>query len=310
MVLISDGAFTEEGPPLPPRPGFDVRYLPLAGAVRNVGHLSSFAGPPPSLPIQARSTPALAVQNFGPQGVAASLEIVAEGAVVERRPLELGPVRAPAREPSATSSPPTRAWEARVGHDRRPAARRRRRHLRRSRARRLGLRGGPSPAAPAGVARRWSGSLSRRRAPEPEARTVTLERATVSDAAARASPPGPATTSSSSTASPPARRPRPGVTSIWDPHGEGSPSRCAATDAIPVIAESRREHPLLRQVDLADVNIAEARRLTLASGDVAVAGSFGVPVHHCPRAPRTARRRAQLRSLAVPICRCAPPIHC
>jgi hypothetical protein len=46
----------------------------------------------------------------------------------------------------------------------------------------------------------------------------------------------------------------------------------------PVLAEARRDHPLLRQIDLADVNIAEARRLALAPGDVSVAGSFGVPL--------------------------------
>ena len=46
----------------------------------------------------------------------------------------------------------------------------------------------------------------------------------------------------------------------------------------PVIADVRRDHPLVRQLDLGDVNIAAARRLTLAAGDVAVAGSFGLPL--------------------------------
>ena len=46
----------------------------------------------------------------------------------------------------------------------------------------------------------------------------------------------------------------------------------------PVIADVRRDHPLARQLDLGDVNIAAARRLALAPGDVAVAGSFGVPL--------------------------------
>jgi hypothetical protein len=45
-----------------------------------------------------------------------------------------------------------------------------------------------------------------------------------------------------------------------------------------VLADMRRDHALLRQLDLGDVNIAEARRLVLAAGDVAVAGSFGVPL--------------------------------
>ena len=46
----------------------------------------------------------------------------------------------------------------------------------------------------------------------------------------------------------------------------------------PVIADVRRDHPLARQLDLTDVNISAARRLALAPGDVAVAGSFGVPL--------------------------------
>ena len=45
-----------------------------------------------------------------------------------------------------------------------------------------------------------------------------------------------------------------------------------------MIADVRRDHPLARQLDLSDVNIAAARRLALAAGDVAVAGSFGVPL--------------------------------
>jgi hypothetical protein len=47
----------------------------------------------------------------------------------------------------------------------------------------------------------------------------------------------------------------------------------------------RRDHPLLREVDLADVNVAEADRLALAPGDLALAGSFGVPLIVARAAP-------------------------
>jgi hypothetical protein len=63
-----------------------------------------------------------------------------------------------------------------------------------------------------------------------------------------------------------------------DPHGPGSPFAERGSVRDPVIADVRRDHPLARQLDLGDVNIATARRLALAPGDVAVAGSFGVPL--------------------------------
>ena len=75
-------------------------------------------------------------------------------------------------------------------------------------------------------------------------------------------------------AAPPAR----GRFLYLDAHGAGSPFAERGSVRDPVIADVRRDHPLVRQLDLGDVNIAAARRLTLAAGDVAVAGSFGVPL--------------------------------
>jgi hypothetical protein len=77
-----------------------------------------------------------------------------------------------------------------------------------------------------------------------------------------------------------------------DPHGPGSPFAERGQVKNPVLAEARRDHALLRQVDLGDVNIAQARRLALAPGDVAVAGSFGVPL-------LLARERPGLRVAAL-----------
>jgi hypothetical protein len=62
------------------------------------------------------------------------------------------------------------------------------------------------------------------------------------------------------------------------PRGPGSPFPGRGNLRAPVFSDARRGHPLLRQLELSDVNIAEAERLTLAPGDVAVASSFGAPL--------------------------------
>jgi hypothetical protein len=76
----------------------------------------------------------------------------------------------------------------------------------------------------------------------------------------------------------PAAPPTQGRFLYLDAHGPGSPFADRGSVRDPVIADVRRDHPLARQLDLSDVNIAAARRLALAPGDVAVAGSFGVPL--------------------------------
>src|SRR6185503_18412310 len=76
------------------------------------------------------------------------------------------------------------------------------------------------------------------------------------------------------------------------PRGAGSPFAIRGTLAAPVISEVRRAHPLVRQLDLADVNVAEAARLALEPGDVAVASAFGGPL-------LAARERPGLRVAAL-----------
>ncbi|HEV3032299.1 MAG TPA: VWA domain-containing protein [Polyangia bacterium] len=76
------------------------------------------------------------------------------------------------------------------------------------------------------------------------------------------------------------------------PRGPGSPFPGRGVLRDPVFSDTRRGHPLLRQLDLADVNIAEAERLTLGAGDVAVASSFGAPLI-------AARERPGLRVAAL-----------
>ena len=93
----------------------------------------------------------------------------------------------------------------------------------------------------------------------------------------------------------PATAPTAGRYLYLDPHGAGSPFAERGTVREPVLADMRRDHALLRQLDLGDVNIAEARRLVLAAGDVAVAGSFGVPLIVARERAGPAHRRDQLR---------------
>ncbi len=76
------------------------------------------------------------------------------------------------------------------------------------------------------------------------------------------------------------------------PRGPGSPFAERGVVKDPVIADVRKGHPLLRQLELADVNIAEAARLALEPGDVAVAAAFGAPLI-------VARERAGLRVAAL-----------
>jgi hypothetical protein len=63
-----------------------------------------------------------------------------------------------------------------------------------------------------------------------------------------------------------------------DPSGPGSPFAARGQLRDPIPTELRRDHPLLRHVSLADLNIREARRLTAGRDDVVVAAALGVPL--------------------------------
>jgi hypothetical protein len=90
----------------------------------------------------------------------------------------------------------------------------------------------------------------------------------------------------------PAPAPHSGRFLYLDPSGPGSPFPAAGTVRDPVPTEMRRDHPLLRHVSLADLNIREARRLAVGRDDVVVAAALGVPLV-------VARERAGLRAVAV-----------
>jgi hypothetical protein len=76
----------------------------------------------------------------------------------------------------------------------------------------------------------------------------------------------------------PAAPPDPGALSSTSTRTARQPVRRPRQRARPGDRRRAARPPLARQLDLSDVNIAAARRLALAPGDVAVAGSFGVPL--------------------------------
>jgi len=76
----------------------------------------------------------------------------------------------------------------------------------------------------------------------------------------------------------PASAPEAGRFLYFDPQGPGSPWPAKGVIRDPVLSDADRRHPLLAQLALSDLNIREARRLTLSSDDQALASSFGVPL--------------------------------
>jgi hypothetical protein len=264
VVLVSDGAFGEESRRTAPT-DVDLRFAPVVRADRpahNVGIISFAARRLPADPSAVEA--ALVIQNFGAAKASLAVDIAAGGTTVERLRLELGP-----GERHRHVLPNVFAADARL---------------------QARLLVGDDDLAIDDVAYAVVPPLPHRRvlrvggadlyldgALLSLGRTVTVDRLSPADAEARRAqwPDYDLVVFDGVTpASPPAQ----GRYLFLDPHGPGSPfvERGAVRD--PVIADVRRDHPLARQLDLGDVNIASARRLALAPGDVAVAGSFGVPL--------------------------------
>jgi len=278
IVLVSDGTFGEEARRTAP-PDVDVRFEPVTAADRpahNVGIISFAARRLPADPSAVEA--ALVIQNFGAGKASLAVDISAGGTTVERLRLELGP-----GERRRHVLPNVFAADARL------------------QARLLAPAGGGTenrPLADAGdddlaiddVAYAVVPPLPHRRvlrvggadlyldgALLSLGRTVTVDRLSAADAEAQRAhwPDYDLVVFDGVT---PASPPTEGHFLFLDAHGAGSPFAERGAVRDPVIADVRRDHPLARQLDLGDVNIASARRLALAPGDVAVAGSFGVPL--------------------------------
>jgi hypothetical protein len=276
VVLISDGGFSDDARRAPP-PGLDLRYAPVGTRANNVGILSLAARRLPADPGAVET--ALIVQSFGPNAASTGVEIGSGGTIVERLSLRLA---AGERRRVALKNlfPPDAQIEARLsGSDDLPLDDRAvaivpplpRRHV---------LRVGGADLYLDGAL------LSLGRA----VRVDRLGPAEVDRAAARAGDYDLIIFDGITPLAPPAG----GRFLYLNPGGPGSPFTIRGTVRDPVLdpGSLHAEHPLLRQLDLTDVNVAEARRLALAPGDLALAGSFGVPLV-------VARERPGLRIAAL-----------
>jgi hypothetical protein len=290
VVVVSDGGFTDDARNTAAAAladqalgeAVDVRYLPVGRPGENVGIVSFGARRIPADPGLVDA--ALVVENFGSQRVDLIAEIASGGTIVERAPLSLAPHERRRHQLPSVFAAAARL-EARLltsggqpladdlALDDRAFA-----VVPALRPRRILRVGGPDLYLDGALLSLGGGAI--------------IERIDAAGAAARrarwteydlvifdgvAPAPPPAT----------------GHYLYFDPHGPGSPfpERGGAV-RDPVMADLHRDHPLLRQLDLADVNVAQARRLTLATGDVAVAASFGVPLF-------VARERPGLRIAAL-----------
>jgi hypothetical protein len=281
VVIVSDGGFAPDQTQPPPPAGVDLRYAPVGVRARNVGILGFAARRLPADPGVVET--ALIVQSFGPDAAHADLEIGSGGAVVDRLNLALKPGER-RRVVLADLFAPEARLEARLTR----AA---------SEADDLPLddhaRATIPPLPRRRVLRVGGADLYLDGALLSLGRMVHIDRlaaAEVDHALPRAQDYDLVIFDGVTPSAPPAA----GRFLYLNPEGAGSPFAVRGTVRDPVLdpASLRREHPLLRQLDLSDVNVAEAHRLSLGAGDLALAGSFGVPLV-------VARERPGLRIAAL-----------
>jgi hypothetical protein len=291
LVLVTDGGFTEDAraqahwsdaaaAPVS-LAGVDVRWVSVGRRARNVAIVSFAARGLPADPTTVET--AVTLRNFGDAPATVTLEIASGGPgfpeqLVERLPLTLAPGETRRHLVPDVAVPDARL-EARLleaddlpldNHAYAVAPRARRLRVLHVGARDLYLDGA--------LLSLGDGVILERASPDAAAATRPRWRdydAVLFDGVAPAPPPAE------------------GHFLYLAPRGPGSPFAARGpTLAAPVISEVRRGHPLLRQLDLRDVNIAEADRLALSAGDVAVASSFGAPLI-------VARERPGLRIAAL-----------
>ena len=272
VVLVSDGGFTDDARRAPP-PGVDLRYAPVGRRGRNVAILSFAARRLPADPSAVDA--AVVIQNFGPAPAPIIVEIAAAGSVIDRARLALAPGERRRHALPDVAAPDARLEARLLAPDGRP----------------LAEAGGDADDLPLDDrAFAVVPPLPRRRVLRvggPDlyldgalyglGRTVTVDRLEAAEAGHALGRAGDYDLVIFDGVAP-APAPTAGRYLYLDPSGPGSPFAERGRVRDPVIAETRRDHPLLVHVDLADVNVAEARRLALAPGDVSVAGSFGVPL--------------------------------
>ncbi len=262
VALISDGGFAPDALRQAPA-GIELRYLPVGRRADNVGILALGARRVPADP--AVLDVGLTVQSFRTAPARVPLEISSGGAIVERmtvalqpgerRSVALGDLFAPgARIEARLAAADDLAADDRAATAVPPLPHRRILRV-----------GGPDLYLDGALLSLGS--------------TVTVDRLGPADAdrALAAAPSYDLTVFDGVT---PADPPTAGHLLYFDPRGAGSPLAVRGRLRDPVLdpAGVRREHPLLRQVDLGDVNIAEAGHLVASPGDRVLAASFGAPL--------------------------------
>jgi hypothetical protein len=293
LVLVSDGRFSDdaranvrwgEGPavavPLsadgaPSLAGLDVRWARVGRRARNVALLGFAARRLPADPTSVEG--ALTLRNFGDAPAAVTVEISAGGAPVDRARLALAPGETRRHVLPDVAAPGARLVARLVESDD------------------LALDDTAYAVVP---------GLDRLQVLRVGAPNLYLDGALLSlgeSVAVHGARPEAAEASRARWSSydvvifdgvAPAPAPTAGHFLYLAPRGPGSPFPGRGVVRDPVFSDTRRGHPLLRQLDLGDVNIAEAERLSLAPGDVAVASSFGAPLI-------AARERPGLRVAAL-----------
>jgi hypothetical protein len=284
VVLVSDGGFSDDARRLAPRDpdgrALDVRYAPVGRRADNVGILSLAARRIPADPGAVET--ALVVQSFRPTAATVGIEVLSGGTIVDK----IAPTLAPGERRRLTL-PNLFAPDARI-------------EARLTGADDLAADDHATATIPPLPHRRilrvGGADLYLDGALLGLGRTVRVDRLPAADAdraAARARDYDLVVFDGVT----PSTAPVTGRYLYFAPQGPGSPF-AAARETRPVRepvldpASIRRDHPLLRQLDLNDVNVAEAHRLALAPGDLALAASFDVPLI-------VARERPGLRIAAL-----------
>jgi hypothetical protein len=264
VALISDGGFGDDARRTMPA-GLDVRYAPVGRRGENVGILSMGARRDPADPGAVEA--GLVVQSFRSAPAVVPVEVLSGGRVVDRIPLKLAPGERRSVALANVFAPGARIEARLAAADDLPADDRAATTV--------------PPLPRRRVLRVGDGDLYLDGALLGLGQTVTVDRLPAADAdraLARASDYDLVIFDGAT----PAAVPSSGRFLYFDPRGPGSPLAVRGRISDPVLdpASVRADHPLLRHLELADVNIAEAGRLVAdaGAGDRVLAGAFGAPL--------------------------------
>jgi Ca-activated chloride channel family protein len=262
VALISDGGFGEDARRTAPA-GLDVRYAPVGRRGENVGILSLGARRDPADPGAVEA--GLVVQSFRSAPAVVPVEVLSEDRVVDRLRVALAPGERRSVALAHLFAPGARIEARLAGTDDLAADDRAAATVPEIPRRRV-LRVGDSDLYLDGALL----SLGQ---------TVVVDRLPAADADRALARAGDYDLVIFDGATP-AVAPGAGRFLYFDPHGPGSPVPVRGRTRDPVLdpASVRADHPVVRHLDLGDVNIAEAGRLAPAANDRVLAAAFGAPL--------------------------------